>query len=62
MKFISKIIAISLLLFCFSACSDDTKELEDLVPPQEETPDPEPEPEPETPITPEEPEDQTPLV
>lgn len=62
MKFISKIIAISLLLFCFSACSDDTKELEDLVPPQEETPDPEPEPEPETPVTPEEPEDQTPLV
>ncbi len=64
MKFISKIIAISLLLFCFSACSDDTKELEDLLPPEEEVPnpEPEPEPEPETPVTPEEPEDQTPLV
>ena len=66
MKVITRIIGMCLLLFCLAACSDDTKELDDLLPPEEETTDPEPEPEPEpeleTPVTPEEPEDQTPLV
>lgn len=61
MKFISKIIAFSLLLFCLSACSDETKELEEIIPPQEEPEKPEEEPE-EKPEEPEEPEDQTPLV
>ena len=57
MKFISKIIAISLLLFCFSACSDETKELEEIIPPQEEPEKPEEEPE-EKPEEPEEPEEE----